>query len=679
MANFLDEGNMELIKKLYDGKMNHHPRVRSLIDRALRTGDCGPLKDFLRRYPAIMAAAEINIAGEIIQQIDNPFKPYPSQEEARRHLNKGFVRLGYVNDFDGMFSVHPDLFCTHVMNAGGIGTGKSALTKYVAAQLMNGPGFHRVLIADLKREYRNLLPVCPSLRVFQNKIISVNPWEVPEFRTPEDHIFATAKIWISENYLLGTSLNELINILEGMYRARGIFDGGINYPNMTDIYRVVTEMLNNSRLGRYVDVLRWLQNRLLPYTFSENFRCRFGIGFDVFRDENLVLEMDTRFTDHMYNFLLAYLADMIYSHNKEKGLTGSKLRTLFVVDEGRILFNAHRDISEFGESVLNEIVSKSREYGVGFWVSSQETSSFNQVIRSLCRLKIAFPLTDAKDLDFIQGSYGLNDDQKEHMFKLTETRQAVVRYSGFERPFLIGVPPFKPERELTDQELETAMGGFYAEIAKRVVRSEQKPLQVSETVPPDATTLLFNLSRAPFTKVSDMTKFSAFASPEGVARALTWLSDHGYVERQEYRIARRGRKSKFAVLTGKAYAFLGEKPPAGKGGFYHCFCQDIIYRWLTEKGIKAKIEAPIKKGSPKTCDVLARSGEQGLKAYEVTLHFDNLLDNIREDIAVGADEVVVVTRDKPDMDRATRMVSQDRSLDPLLDRILFKTIDEFFS
>jgi len=60
---------------------------------------------------------------------------------------------GLCQRLDDMFSVHPDLFCTHVMNAGGIGTGKSALTKYVAAQLMNGPGLHRVLIADLKREY----------------------------------------------------------------------------------------------------------------------------------------------------------------------------------------------------------------------------------------------------------------------------------------------------------------------------------------------------------------------------------------------------------------------------------------------------------------------------------------------------------------------------------------------
>ncbi len=224
MGNFLDDENMELIKKLYDGKMHHHPRVRFLIDRAPRHGRfSGPLRNFSEDIKHIEVAAELNKAQEVIQQLDNPFKPYPSRDEVRRFLNKGFVRLGYVNDFDDMFSVHPDLFCTHVMNAGGIGTGKSALTKYVAAQLMNGPGLHRVLIADLKREYRNLLPVCSSLRVLRNKIISVNPWEVPEFRTPEDHIFATSKVWISENYLLGTSLNELINILRGNVSSQGYF------------------------------------------------------------------------------------------------------------------------------------------------------------------------------------------------------------------------------------------------------------------------------------------------------------------------------------------------------------------------------------------------------------------------------------------------------------------------
>jgi hypothetical protein len=541
------------------------------------------------------------------------------------------------------------------------------------------PALHRIFIADLKREYRNLLPECPPLRVFLNEMIKINPWEVPAFRPPMDHIIATVKVWISENYLLGTSLNELINIIRELYRVRGIFDGGINYPTMRDVYSAVTAMLNSSKWGRYIDVLRWLQNRLLPYTFSENFNCKFGIPFDVFKDEHLVLEMDTRFTDHMYNFVIAHLAEMIFSHNKEKGLTGSKLRSLFVIDEGRVLFNAHRDVSEFGESVLNEIVSKSREYGLGFWVSSQDTSSFNQVLRSLCRLKIAFPLTDAKDIEFIAGSFGLTEAQQQHIFNLTTTRQAVVRYSGYEKAFLLGVPFLESRRELPDEELKRRMADFYAAIEKRIVRPEPKPLQVSETVPPDATTLLFNLSKAPFTKVSDMTKFSAFASPESVSKTLTWLSDHGYVERQEHRTSKRGRKSVFAVLTEKAHDFLGEKPPVGKGSFEHRLFQNIIYKLvLNENGVTARIEAPIKKGSPKTCDVLVHSKERGVVAYEVTLHFDNLLDNIHGDLATGADEVVVVTRDQAATDKAIRMVSTDQSLTPRLDRISFATMNDFF-
>jgi len=251
---------------------------------------------------------------------------------------------------------------------------------------------------------------------------------------------------------------------------------------MTDIYRVVTAMLNNSKLGRYADVLRWLQNRLLPYTFSENFRCRFGIGFDVFRDQNLVLEMDTRFTDHMYNFLLAYLADLIYSHNKEKGLTGSKLRNLFVwMRVGFCSMRTGTSLS-LGNPCSTRSCPSPGSTGWAFGFVSGDVifqSGHQEPLSGQDR----FPATDAKDLDFVQGSYGLNDDQKEHLFKLSETRQAVVRYSGFERPFLVGVPPFKPEREVTDQELEAAMGSFYAEIAKRIVRPEQKPLQVSGQLP----------------------------------------------------------------------------------------------------------------------------------------------------------------------------------------------------
>ena len=193
----LDDGSMELIKKLYEGKMDLHPRVRFLIDKAIITGDSRPLRVFLQRYKAIEAAAERNIALKGYQQLDNPFMPCPSRDEARLYLNRGFARLGYVNGFDDMFSVHPDLFCTHVMNAGGIGTGKSALTKYVVVQLVNEPGLHHVLIADLKREYRNLVPLCPSLRVLRSNFLQVNPWQVPEFRTPQDHIFATAKVWIN--------------------------------------------------------------------------------------------------------------------------------------------------------------------------------------------------------------------------------------------------------------------------------------------------------------------------------------------------------------------------------------------------------------------------------------------------------------------------------------------------
>jgi hypothetical protein len=49
------------------------------------------------------------------------------------------------------------------------------------------------------------------------------------------------------------------------------------------------------------------------------------------------------------------------------------------------------------------------------------------------------------------------------------------------------------------------------------------------------------------------------------------------------------------------------------------------------------------KGGTKVIDVLASTGE-GLVAYEVTLHFENLLSNIQKDLADGVSTVVIVTR-----------------------------------
>jgi hypothetical protein len=195
---------------------------------------------------------------------------------------------------------------------------------------------------------------------------------------------------------------------------------------------------------------------------------------------------------------------------------------------------------------------------------------------------------------------------------------------------------------------------------------------------PAAAALLYFLGKEPFTRVSDMTRAPGFRSPAEVNNALSFLEHQGFLNREEYKVSKRGRKSIFAVLTEKAIRYLGIKGIKGKGSYEHKLDQDLISKWHIERGIEATVEGRIK-GSTKPIDVLTHSKERGYTAYEVSLHLETVLLNVHRDISAGADEVVIVTRDQADLERAIQIVSEDPSLDQHLEKISFSVIADFFS
>jgi len=379
----------------------------------------------------------------------------------------------------------------------------------------------------------------------------------------------------------------------------------------------------------------------------------------------------------MYCFISSFITGINYEHNKKMGLIGSVLRTLMNADEGRILF-AVRDVEVYGESYITQTITKSREFGLGYIVASPETASFNQTIKAISFLKVCFPLTDGNEKAAIKESFGLDDDQADYLFKLPRYGQAIVRYGGYEKPFILAVPDFQIKEHLTDEEVEKRMSDFYSELDAKIKRTKHSgPIAEVITLPASAVALLYFLAKEPFTKISEMTNAPGFKSPDEVRRTLDYLKDHGFINEKRYRTSKKGNWSKFAVLTEKAYRYLDMKGVAGKGGYEHKLYQHIIYVWHKKKGWKVRIEGRIK-GSQKTVDVLANREGHVNVCFEVTLHYENLLSNIEKNLGAGASEVVVVTRNKEDLEKAIKKVSKDFTSTEKLDQITFRTIDEFF-
>jgi len=668
---------VELIRFLEEGKMRSHPLIGQRVDRALRTGNFQPLLEFLINHPNFVAFAERNIQQEKTHLLTNPFL-YPDRDDAREFLS-GPLKLGYVNQFDDMFGVSPQVMVLPIQVLGRVGSGKSRLIKYLLIQMLLQNKNYNILVVDLKREYRHLLPYAKNLKILSPDRILVNPFQVPPDIPVKDYVYFISKVLISENWLGGTSLTIIVKSLDHLYKQRGIYDGNSkNYPTMRDLYNYISFQLEDKRSFKYRDILLNLQARLYPYIMSDLFNCRIGIPFGVWRNEHVVIEADTGFTDNMYAFTVSYLAGLRYMYNKQKDIRGN-LSTLFCIDEARILFNANRDTTIFGESYIQEIITKTREFGIGFIVASQESTSYPQILRSLSFLKVAFPLNDAKDLEFIQNSFGLlNNEQKDYLFKLPPFGRAVVRYGGYESPFLLQVPHINPKKIVTDEEVEQRMAGFYSELDAQIKKSPvQKSLEIKGGMPSNAAALLHFLGKNPFAKINQMKGAPGFSSPAEVTKALSWLEDNGYVTKESYRVAKKGRKATFAVLSQKAFDYLGLKGTTGKGGFEHKLYQNIICKKLISDGFGAKIEGRVK-GSDKLIDILAWSDTEGAIAYEISIHLENLASNIRKNFESRVSKVIIVTTDTNSQRKAREAVNADASLNQYRDRIDFSIISDFF-
>ena len=677
MVKSAQEIGKELIDKLVEGQMDSQPAVKFHIDRAIMTGDYTTLIDFLEKHQVIMAQAESNIALINHQKTQNPFRPFPSREKAQSELS-GPLKLGYINEFDDKFGVSPDIFCTLTMILGRPGSGKSILNKYLLLQTLRKPQNWNTLIIDVKPEYHFLLPYARQLKVLTPKMIKLNPLQVPSWMTPQEYVKFITEVFVKENWLLTTSQNELEKILRDLYEERGVFKNTQNYPTMKDLYEELDRRYIKEKSWRIREIFPYIQNRISPYASSESFNCQIGLPDNLWREENLVLMLSQEFDDNMYCFTVSYIAGLNYNYNRKKGLAGAKLRTLLNVDEARILFNANRNTKEVGESYISVVSTKTRDFGIGFIISSQESDSFNPVIRANSYLKIAFPLQDGRDRKFVVESFGLNEEQSEHVFKLPKFGQAIVRFGGYPDPFLLAVPYLDLKKKISEEEIEERMAPFYDNLKSQMKVTPSSPMEIQTRIPPAPTSLLYFLVKNPFTKVGEMTAAPGFKSPEEVTKAREWLKDNGFIILEDYRVSSVGRKAKFAVLTDKAYSYMGMNRPKGKGSFEHLLYQDIIQKSLQKKGVETHIEGRMKNGS-KLIDILAFSKGTGFVAYEVTLHFDNLISNIKEDLLDRVSKVVIVTRDKEDLEKTKKIVEEDPAIAKHQEKIIFLTIDSFFS
>ena len=499
----------------------------------------------------------------------------------------------------------------------------------------------------------------PDLKLITFRRFMFNFLQVPTWMDPRDFIVLFAKVFTRTNLLSIPSENLIVTALTRLFRMKGIVDGSSNYPTILELFKIITLMANEKEFGpRYRDIFDAILNRLSAYLLR-NFSVRNGIDVDVFTKIHIVLELPlVKLADYVHNFIASWIMMLIFYKNMTLGLRDNSLRTLYLVDEARTILGtgANAGNLEGAEPSINEIITKGREFGQGLWLCSQESQSFPQVFRSNCSLKFAFALPDGEDVREIQRSFALSDDHVSHLSKLPAERVAICRYGNFGRPFLLCAPEFNMGPFPEDDTVEKAMESFYREI----IPQEEKPIMLNEgrsalsekTQSPaeiDGEAIIKHLMNSPFQSYRSLIT-ALHLTHKRAGQAKNYLDKSGLAKIHSI-VLRKGKPGVYFELTEKTYEKYGGNPPVGKGGFAHKMFAGAIKEYVEANGYNTLIEGVIPE-TGKAIDVLAWKKGEGMIGYEVTLHFENLISNLMQDLATTLKTVVVVCRNKDELSKA---------------------------
>lgn len=674
---------LELIEFLRKGgKLDKDPFLRARVDKALRGKPESLLKHF-QKHPNIIERAKTNLYIDTLLKEKNPFYPPPYTKEEVAILS-GPLELGYHNPKRDVFGINHYLLNLNALVVGRTRSGKSNCNLIALDQLFKIADSFNVIIFDLKKEYRCLLPKHPNLKIITLRNLRFNPLEVPEWEDPKEHINNIAEVFCKENFILSFGKNMFINKVEYLYNVRGIFEGKKNFPTFRDLYNQVKTIKS---FGREADSRATLISRLQSYIDYPEVFCGRSFPFDTWLNNHLVIELEN-ITNEMYATITNFIVSSIYHYYQEKNLRGSQIRTLFVVDEAGVLFNAMRDRDfQFGDSYINTLVRRGGEFGLGFWVTSQEPNTISQSIHSNSFLKFMFPLVEGNQLAAMAASMALTDEQSLFSFKLPTTGMCIVRYGLYPNPFLLEVPLFPEEKRVSDAFVEEKMKDFYKAItpkqepAAAEIKKEPQPKRKipedkipEDKIPLDALILLKHIADHPFDNYTTHRNTCTLEKYK-IERQRDWLLEHHYISIVKIKTTKgKSAPSVYLVLEDKALNCLDVKQHFGKGSFKHKLYCHFIKTKLEKEGWRAKIESNVSH-STKLIDVVAEK-DSDIVGYEVTLHFENLLENIAKDFEVVNHLIIVV--EKNDLEKAGAEIKKYPSTLNPNEYLQVKSIEDFF-
>jgi len=715
----------DIIETLDMGGMTRDPLILKACKLCNETGYYKLLRDILTRKPQILMAAKRNIS----EQKKFPFMPYPWKRKDLAKLS-GKYDIGIINNNGDRAGLDPIDFTRGLFICGETGSGKSypslRLMKQIFSEPIDKRGFNVIVVQSVKRDADFLLNTNKDIVILDWQDIRRSPLFVEPWDKQASKISSFCDVYSSVNWLMMHGQPLLSNTLKICLNK---FGNDTNFEHLFDHVDLSAKYIGllgpehrNSR-----DHLKFSL-----FSFKETgsiLNCRRGFSVsEFFTKKDIILNLLDQKSDYIIaTFITDLLLDIkrYYEQDPQQG----KLRTLIIIDESRRVLAAKNPNSQTGHNPsapMIEVVTTRRSAGIGIIALTQEPQSAPDWLTNNSAYVLVMVIS-GRGRKEAQELINLSKVQSDYIDCLPSFGEGIMRYSGFDRRIVLKVPSDLDDTPIPPAQISELMKDRIKELHSTIDESisgdisdlhnisgisknisnksqsdndkskafdikQQKKLTLDKMNSLAIIDILLKNPFVPFTEIRDTLKISA----QRMRDAVEYMNSRNLLVSVKC-LSLKNRTAEYLVLTDR----ISEKEKSVAVSpfmFKHRMYEQRVADCLNAKGYTTTIEFQgddiDRSNAAKTIKINTSDGREILIpkridvfavhpttkeriAFEITLSFSNLMDNIHKCLEIfHVDVLRIVTENEEAKSYAMNLVS-NKVPGYLAERIKFNTMKDF--
>jgi hypothetical protein len=386
-----------------------------------------------------------------------------------------------------------------------------------------------------------------------------------------------------------------------------------------------------------------------------------------------IVELDG-LTDAGKKFLIPILTLWIY-HLALPTKKREELSLVLFLEEAHNIFSGE---SSATSRVMSTLIRMCRELGIAMVVVDQTPSALPAAVLGNCYTSICLNLKDPADRRRAAGLSLMSSTESDWFSRLPVGHGVVKLQDRWSSPILVHFPLVEHRKGAMDDEtLSGYLKGRRLSALSFPDTSEMGSIADFRTadIPTTARELLRDISSYPVSSVSERYKRLKLSGEKG-NRYKNLLIEQSFVSAES--IATGSTHKLLLRLTDRGRTLLNSKEPKRRESDQHAHWKALYAKKLAELGYKTQIEAPRARGA---VDVAAfrLSDLQGELPESIAVEVEtgsnnqeDLLHNVREDLAAGYTKVIVVATDEQALEKAHSTIEQARLALPKRVRLVLR-------